>query len=86
MVVHTLCMQVSVILLSLMAANTGLNIIEANHVLLVDGWWNPTVEDQAVDRAHHIGQTKCVKVVWFIVKDSIEVKILELQVNICHPS
>jgi SNF2 family DNA or RNA helicase len=78
MVVHTLCMQVSVILLSLMAANTGLNIIEANHVLLVDGWWNPTVEDQAVDQAHCIGQTKCVKVVRFIVKDSIEVKILEL--------
>ena len=70
----------SIILLSLMAKCTGLNITEANHVALVDGWWNPTVEDQAVDRAHRIGQTKPVRVVRFIAERSIEVSILKLQV------
>ena len=74
------CGQVSIILLSLMATCTGLNITEANHVVMVDSWWNPTVEDQAVDRSHRIGQKKPVTVVRFVAEDSVELKILDLQV------
>lgn len=71
--------SISVLLLSLMASACGLNITEATHVLLVDGWWNPSVEDQAVDRTHRIGQTKPVSVVRFVTEDTIEFKLIELQ-------
>lgn len=57
----------------------GLNLIEADYVFILDPWWNPAVEMQAVDRAHRIGQTKKVFIYKFISKDTVEEKILALQ-------
>jgi SNF2 family DNA or RNA helicase len=67
-------------IMSLKAASLGLNMVAACHVLLLDVWWNPTTEDQAIDRAHRIGQTRTVNVSRFTVKNTIEDRILELQV------
>ncbi|CAI5488660.1 unnamed protein product [Closterium sp. Naga37s-1] len=72
---------IDLILVSLKAASVGLNLIAANHVILMDLWWNPAVEDQAIDRAHRIGQTRPVRVARFTVADTIEDRILELQVG-----
>lgn len=69
----------SIILLSLHAASTGLNIQCANHVMLMDLWWNPTVESQAVDRCHRINQTKVVHVYRFVLAGSIDHVVLTLQ-------
>lgn len=71
--------DVSVLLLSLRAASLGLNLVVANHVVLLDLWWNPSVEDQAIDRTHRIGQAKGVHVIRITVKDTVEDRILELQ-------
>ncbi|XP_023644840.1 helicase-like transcription factor CHR28 isoform X2 [Capsella rubella] len=71
--------EVSVMIMSLKAASLGLNMVAACHVLMLDLWWNPTTEDQAIDRAHRIGQTRPVKVVRFTVKDTVEDRILALQ-------
>ncbi|HET9624258.1 MAG TPA: DEAD/DEAH box helicase, partial [Kofleriaceae bacterium] len=68
-----------VILLSLKAGGTGLNLTAADHVFLVDPWWNPAVEDQAADRAHRIGQDKSVMVYRMVARDTVEERILELQ-------
>jgi SNF2 family DNA or RNA helicase len=68
-----------VLLLSLKAGGVGLTLTRAEHVFLMDPWWNPAVEEQAMDRAHRIGQTKTVQVTRIIAKDTIEEKILELQ-------
>jgi SNF2 family DNA or RNA helicase len=73
--------EVNVIIMSLKAASLGLNMVAACHVLLLDVWWNPTTEDQAIDRAHRIGQTRPVIVSRFTVKNTIEDRILELQVR-----
>jgi hypothetical protein len=54
-------------------------LTSANHVFLLDPWWNPATEDQAIDRVHRLGQTKPVEVVRFICTNSVEEKILELQ-------
>jgi superfamily II DNA or RNA helicase len=70
--------EVSVLLLSLKAGGVGLNLVEADHVVFLDPWWNPAVEKQAEDRVHRIGQENPVFVYRMIVKDSIEEKILEL--------
>jgi SNF2 family DNA or RNA helicase len=70
--------DISVILLSLHAASVGLNMTFANHVVLLDNWWNPTVEDQAVDRAHRLGQTKTVVVHNIVLDSSIEQTVLSL--------
>lgn len=67
-------------LMSLKAGNLGLNMVAACHVILLDLWWNPTTEDQAIDRAHRIGQTRPVTVTRITIKDTIEDKILILQV------
>ena len=67
-------------IMSLKAASLGLNMVAASHVLLLDVWWNPTTEDQAIDRAHRIGQTRTVRVSRFTVKNTIEDRILALQV------
>jgi SNF2 family DNA or RNA helicase len=67
-----------VFLLSLKAGGTGLNLTRADHVIHVDRWWNPAVEDQATDRAYRIGQTKPVQVHRFITEGTIEEKIAEL--------
>jgi SNF2 family DNA or RNA helicase len=73
--------DVSVMIMSLKAASLGLNMVAACHVIMLDLWWNPTTEDQAIDRAHRIGQTRPVKVVRFTVKDTVEDRILALQVS-----
>ena len=67
-----------VFLISLKAGGTGLNLTAADHVIHLDPWWNPAVEDQATDRAHRIGQTKVVTTYRLIAKGTIEEKILEL--------
>ena len=69
-------------LMSLKAGNLGLNMVAACHVILLDLWWNPTTEDQAVDRAHRIGQTRPVTVTRLTIKDTVEDRILALQVLI----
>ena len=67
-----------VMLVSLRAGGTGLNLTAADHVYLLDPWWNPAVEDQAADRAHRIGQQRPVFVHRLIAEDTVEEKILEL--------
>jgi non-specific serine/threonine protein kinase len=64
--------------LSLKAGGTGLTLTAANHVLHVDRWWNPAVEDQATDRAFRIGQTKSVQVRKLICAGTLEEKIAEM--------
>ncbi|CAM8984648.1 unnamed protein product [Rhodiola kirilowii] len=71
--------EVTVMIMSLKAASLGLNMVAACHVLMLDLWWNPTTEDQAIDRAHRIGQTRPVKVLRLTVKDTVEDRILALQ-------
>ena len=67
------------LLVSLKAGGTGLNLTAADHVFLMDPWWNPAVEDQAADRAHRIGQTRTVIVQRLVAKDTVEERILRLQ-------
>ena len=71
--------EVKVFLISLKAGGTGLNLTGADTVIHFDPWWNPAVEDQATDRAYRIGQKKKVQVIKYMMKDSIEEKIYELQ-------
>ena len=68
-----------ILLVSLRAGGTGLNLTAADHVFLLDPWWNPAVEAQAIDRAHRIGQDKHVFAYRLIAKDTVEEKVLELQ-------
>ena len=68
-----------VMLVSLKAGGTGLNLTAADHVFMLDPWWNPAVEDQAADRAHRIGQTRPVLVHKLVAEDTVEARILELQ-------
>ncbi len=68
-----------VMLVSLKAGGTGLNLTAADHVFLLDPWWNPAVEDQAADRAHRIGQERPVMVYRMVAKDTVEEGILALQ-------
>lgn len=67
-----------VFLLSLKAGGTGLNLTRADHVIHVDRWWNPAVEEQATDRAYRIGQTRPVQVHRMIMGGTIEEKVAEL--------
>ncbi|MCO5577017.1 hypothetical protein L7F22_030839 [Adiantum nelumboides] len=69
----------TIILLSLKAAGVGLNLVAASQVYMLDPWWNPAIEEQAMDRVHRLGQTRDVEIVRLIVRDSIEERILELQ-------
>ena len=66
-------------LISLKAGGVGLNLTAADYVYIVDPWWNPAVEQQAIDRTHRIGQTKNIFAYRMICKDTIEDKILQLQ-------
>lgn len=68
-----------VLLASLKAGGTGLNLTAADHVFLLDPWWNPAAEDQAADRAHRIGQDRPVMVYRLVAKDTVEERILALQ-------
>ncbi|MBM6616457.1 DEAD/DEAH box helicase [Bacillus suaedaesalsae] len=69
----------SFFLISLKAGGTGLNLTGADTVILYDSWWNPAVEEQAMDRAHRIGQSNVVHVIKLVTKGTIEEKINELQ-------
>ncbi len=66
-------------LISLKAGGTGLNLTAAENVFLLDPWWNPAVEMQAIDRTHRIGQTKPVFAYRLVARDTVEERILELQ-------
>lgn len=70
---------VRVFLISLKAGGVGLNLTEADYVYLVDPWWNPAVENQAIDRSHRIGQTKNIIAVRLICINTIEEKIMKMQ-------
>lgn len=68
-----------IFLISLKAGGVGLNLTEADYVFIVDPWWNPAAENQAINRAHRIGQDKHVFVYRFITENSIEEKIQQLK-------
>jgi SNF2 family DNA or RNA helicase len=73
--------NVPLFLISLKAGGLGLNLTAAEYVFLLDPWWNPAVEAQAIDRAHRIGQTRNVFAYRLVARDTIEEKILQLQQN-----
>ncbi|MET0495033.1 MAG: DEAD/DEAH box helicase [Actinoplanes sp.] len=68
-----------VFLVSLKSGGFGLNLTEADYCILLDPWWNPATEAQAVDRVHRIGQTRKVMVYRLVAKDTIEQKVMALQ-------
>lgn len=71
--------NITAFLISLKAGGVGLNLTAADRVILLDDWWNPAVEDQAMGRAHRIGQMHNVLVLRLVCKDTVEEKILQLQ-------
>jgi len=71
--------EVPLFLVSLKAGGLGLNLTAAEYVFLLDPWWNPAVEAQAIDRAHRIGQTRPVFAFRLIARDTVEEKVLQLQ-------
>ena len=76
--------QIRVFLISLKAGGVGLNLTQADYVYLIDPWWNPAVENQAIDRVYRIGQQKNVVAVRLICPDTIEEKMMTLQSNKQH--
>jgi SNF2 family DNA or RNA helicase len=68
-----------VFLISLKAGGFGLNLTEADFCIVLDPWWNPAAEAQAVDRAHRIGQTQKVMVYRLVAKETIEQRVMELK-------
>jgi superfamily II DNA or RNA helicase len=71
--------KLKIFLISLKAGGVGLNLTAADYVFLLDPWWNPAVEAQAIDRTHRIGQTRQVFACRLIAKDTVEEKVLQLQ-------
>ncbi len=71
--------EVRIFLISIKAGGVGLNLTEADYVFILDPWWNPAVEQQAIDRSHRIGQKRNVFIYKFISKDTVEEKIVALQ-------
>ena len=71
--------DIKVFLISLKAGGVGLNLTAADYIYLVDPWWNPAVEQQAIDRTHRIGQKNKIFAYKMICKNTIEEKIIELQ-------
>jgi SNF2 family DNA or RNA helicase len=71
--------DIQLFLISLKAGGVGLNLTEADYVFILDPWWNPAAEMQALNRAHRIGQDKNVFVYRFITKETVEEKIVQLQ-------
>ncbi|ETW09806.1 hypothetical protein H310_00284 [Aphanomyces invadans] len=71
--------DVQVLVISLKAGGVGLNLTAASVVIMMDPWWNPGIEDQAIDRVHRLGQTRDVLVKKYIVEDTVEGMILQLQ-------
>ena len=68
-----------VFLVSLKAGGFGINLTEADYCYLLDPWWNPAAENQAVDRTHRIGQTKKVMVYRMVAENTIEEKVMDLK-------
>ncbi|MBA3991631.1 MAG: SWF/SNF helicase family protein, partial [Propionibacteriales bacterium] len=68
-----------VFVISLKAGGFGLNLTEADYCFVLDPWWNPAVEAQAVDRTHRIGQERTVMVYRLVSSDTIETKVMELK-------
>jgi DNA repair protein RAD16 len=68
-----------VLLISLKAGGVALNLTVANHIYLMDPWWNPAAEYQAIDRTHRLGQYRPIRAVRFIAEDTVEERILQLQ-------
>mmetsp|Transcript_1763 Transcript_1763/g.5013 ORF Transcript_1763/g.5013 Transcript_1763/m.5013 type:complete len:184 (-) Transcript_1763:267-818(-) len=68
-----------VLLMSLKAGGVALNLVNANHVFIMDPWWNPAAELQAIDRTHRMGQHKPIFATRFIIEDTIEERIVKLQ-------
>lgn len=71
--------EVKVLLVSTKCGSLGLNLTCANRVILMDVWWNPALENQAIDRVHRIGQQKPVDVHRIFINDTVEDRILKLQ-------
>lgn len=71
--------QITVFLVSLKAGGVALNLTEASRIFILDPWWNPAVEDQAMDRIHRLGQKRPVKITRLVVENSIESRIVQLQ-------
>jgi SNF2 family DNA or RNA helicase len=71
--------RLPLMLISLKAGGTGLNLTAADHIFLLDPWWNPAVEDQAADRAHRIGQDKPVMIYRVVAEATVEERIIALQ-------
>jgi len=71
--------RIVVILISLKAGGVALNLTVASHIYLMDPWWNPAAEYQAIDRAHRLGQHKPIRAVRFVVRNTVEERILRLQ-------
>jgi DNA repair protein RAD16 len=71
--------EVTAILISLKAGGVALNLTVASHIYLMDPWWNPAAEYQAIDRAHRLGQHKPIRAVRFVVRNTVEERILRLQ-------
>ena len=69
----------TILLASLKASGTGINLTAASRAYFLEPWWNPAVEEQAMDRVHRIGQKREVKIVRLIARNSIEERVLELQ-------
>ncbi|KAJ2330634.1 DNA repair protein rad16 [Coemansia sp. RSA 2681] len=76
--------EYTVFLVSLKAGGVALNLTEASNVYLADCWWNPSVEVQAMDRIHRMGQYRPIKVTRIIIENSIESRIVALQVKKQH--
>jgi SNF2 family DNA or RNA helicase len=73
--------SIQIFIVSLKTAGVGLNLVAANKVFLMDPWWNPGVEEQAIERVHRIGQKRDVEVVRFIMDKSIEMRMVELNTS-----
>ena len=71
--------KLRIFLISLKAGGVGLNLTKADYVFILDPWWNPAIEQQAIDRAHRIGQENRVFTYKFITRNTVEEKILALQ-------
>lgn len=68
-----------VLLISLKAGGVGLNLTMANHVFMMDTWWNEAIEQQAIDRVHRLGQNKPVWVTRYVIKGTVEKRIMKIQ-------
>lgn len=69
----------TILLASLKASGAGINLVAASRVYLLEPWWNPAIEEQAMDRVHRIGQTEDVKIVRMIARNTVEERISDLQ-------